>query len=381
MELSQLINQIQNGEGNIPQQFAQRDVIRDTVRNAENDALENALDDAERSRVSATIDQALLGNNSFNGEEGISTARRLAQLIREYSTGFTEGMTQVERELVARGIDAIADQRELGIGNQRPVEVTPADETDANMIVTALDEAYYQDADSPQQALAQINQNLSLLRDRPTAAFDAIVGPAGDEFTYSPALVQAMINELEILRSQYQALIAGGNANGGPVRGYQKGGMVTDNVPTPSLFSVQDYSNYVAKDMYPGKVGIDDQRDAARHMLAAGTLARKYNPWVAEQLGKLYEFKTAPIQHVKSWFGGDMPPDYYMDTHNNAVGAMLGSQARTQSELEDLVQAEAEKASKTKTPGQAFILRANGGIVQQNPTIDQMRYALMMRRK
>ena len=76
-----------------------------------------------------------------------------------------------------------------------------------------------------------------------------------------------------------------------------------------------------------------------------------------------------------------MPPDYAMDTHNNTVGAQLGQRAKSQAELEDLVQAEAERASRTQTPGQAFIKRANGGIVQQNPTTDQMRYALMMRRK
>ena len=174
----------------------------------------------------------------------------------------------------------------------------------------------------------------------------------------------------------------GGNANGGPVRGYQKGGSVKkDDVPTPSLFSVSDYSNFTAKDMYPGKVGIDDQRDAARHMLAAGTLARKYNPWIAEKLGQAHEIKSAPIQHIKSLFGAEMPPDYYMDRHNNEVGSRLGRQAKSQSELEDLVQAEAERASRSKTPGQAFILKANGGIVQQNPTTDQMRYELMMRRK
>jgi hypothetical protein len=70
-----------------------------------------------------------------------------------------------------------------------------------------------------------------------------------------------------------------------------------------------------------------------------------------------------------------------MDRHNNEVGTRLGSQAKSQSELEDLVQAEAERASRTKTQGQAFILKANGGIVQQHPTTDQMRYELMMRRK
>jgi hypothetical protein len=365
-----------------PQALAQRDPVRDDVRNADTQRLEYILTTPERARVAAAIDQAVLSNNSFEGEEGISTARRLAQLIREYPIGFVENMMQVERELVARGIDAIADQRELGIGNQRPVEVTPADQTDANMIVTALDEAYYQDADSPQQALAQINQNLSLLRDRPTAAFDAIVGPAGDEFTYSPALVQAMINELEILRSQYQARIAGGNANGGPVRGYQAGGSVKKpDVPTPWLFSVPTYSETVAYEMYPGQKGQDDQRDAARHMLAAGTLSRKYGPKTAEFLGKAHEFTTSPLQAVKSMFTGKMPADYGMDTHNNRFGAELGQRAKSQAELEDLVQAEAERASRTQTPDKAFIKKANGGIVQQNPTTDHMRYALMMRRK
>ena len=76
-----------------------------------------------------------------------------------------------------------------------------------------------------------------------------------------------------------------------------------------------------------------------------------------------------------------MPADYGMDTHNNRFGAELGQRAKSQAELEDLVQAEAERASRTQTQGQAFIKKANGGIVQQNPTTDQMRYALMMRRK
>jgi hypothetical protein len=362
--------------------LAQRDPIRDTVRNADIQRLLDALTTTERARVSAAIDQALLSNNSFNGEEGISTARRLAQIIREYDIGFTENMMQVERELVARGIDAIADQRELGIGNQRPVEVTPADQTDANMIITALDEAYYQDADSPQQALDLINQNISMLRDRPSAGYNAIVGAAGDDFEYSPALVQAMINELEILRNEYQARIAGGNAEGGPVRGYQKGGTVKKpDVPTPYLFSVPTYSDTVAYEMYPGQKGQDDQRDAARHMLAAGTLSRKYGPKTAEFLGKAHEFTTSPLQAVKSMFTGKMPADYGMDTHNNRFGAQLGQRAKSQAELEDLVQEEAERASRTQTQDKAFIKKANGGIVQQNPTTDQMRYALMMRRK
>jgi hypothetical protein len=173
-----------------------------------------------------------------------------------------------------------------------------------------------------------------------------------------------------------------GNADGGPVRGYQAGGSVKKpDVPTPWLFSVPTYSETVAYEMYPGQKGQDDQRDAARHMLAAGTLSRKYGPGVAEFMGKAHEYATSPLQAVKTLFGGQMPADYGMDTHNNAVGAQLGQRAKSQAELEDLVQAEAERASRTQTPGQAFIKKANGGIVQQNPTTDQMRYALMMRRK
>jgi hypothetical protein len=294
MELTQLINQIENGEANIPQQLAQRDPVRDTVRNADIQVLLDALTAPERARVSAAVDQALLSNNSFEGEEGLSTARRLAQLIREYPIGFVENMMQVERELVARGIDAIADARELGIGNPPPE----------------------------------------------------------------------------------------GNADGGPVRGYQKGGTVKKpDVPTPYLFSVPTYSETVAYEMYPGQKGQDDQRDAARHMLAAGTLSRKYGPKTAEFLGKAHEFTTSPLQAIKSAFGGKMPADYGMDTHNNTIGARLGQRAKSQAELEDLVQEEAERASRTQTQDKAFIKKANGGIVQQNPTTDQMRYALMMRRK
>jgi hypothetical protein len=173
-----------------------------------------------------------------------------------------------------------------------------------------------------------------------------------------------------------------GFANGGPVRGYQDGGTVKKpEVKTPWLFSVPTYSETVAYEMYPGQKGQDDQRDAARHMLAAGTLSRKYGPGVAEFMGKAHEFTTSPLQAMKTLFGGQMPADYGMDTHNNAVGAQLGQRAKSQAELEDLVQAEAERASRTQTQGQAFIKKANGGIVQQNPTTDHMRYALMMRRK
>ena len=179
----------------------------------------------------------------------------------------------------------------------------------------------------------------------------------------------------------YGGTLPEGNANGGPVRGYQAGGSVKKpEVKTPWWFSVPTYSETVAYEMYPGQRGQDDQRDAARHMLAAGTLSRKYGAGPAEFLGKAHEYVTSPLQAVKTLFGGKMPADFDMDTHNNAVGAQLGQRAKSQAELEDLVQEAAERASRTQTPDKAFIKKANGGIVQQNPTTDQMRYALMMRK-
>ena len=291
--------------------------------------------------------------------------------------------TPAEREYIARVIaQNLRDDAEYAARNQPPVDVTPAERNDAYEIATGLDDSYYQGADSPQQALAMVNYHLSLLRDSPTAAFDAIVRAADDTYTYSPALIQALLVELELIRDAYRDRIVGGNAEGGPVRGYKEGGSVKKpDVPTPWLFSVPTYSETVAYEMYPGQKGQDDQRDAARHMLAAGTLSRKYGPKTAEFLGKAHEFTTSPLQAVKSMFTGKMPADYGMDTHNNRFGAELGQRAKSQAELEDLVQAEAERASRTQTPDKAFIKKANGGIVQQNPTTDQMRYALMMRRK
>lgn len=290
--------------------------------------------------------------------------------------------TPAEREYIARVIaQNLRDDAEYAARNQPPVDVTPAERNDAYEIATGLDDSYYQGADSPQQALAMVNQHLSMLRDRPLAGYNAIVGLASDDYVYSPALIQALITELELIYTAYRDRIANGNADGGPVRGYQKGGSVKADVPTPWLFSVPTYSETVAYEMYPGQKGQDDQRDAARHMLAAGTLSRKYGPDVAKFLGKAHEFTTSPLQAVKSVFGGKMPADYGMDTHNNTIGAQLGQRAKSQAELEDLVQAEAERASRTQTPDKAFIKKANGGIVQENPTTDQMRYALTMRRK
>jgi hypothetical protein len=133
---------------------------------------------------------------------------------------------------------------------------------------------------------------------------------------------------------------------------------------TPNLLMVSPYADTLAEEMYPGQRGTDDQRDAARHMLAAGTLARKYSPGVAEALGKAHEWGHSPLQALMMLLGRTPREDYLMDLRNNALGAQLGARARSQAELLDLVQAEAERAQRNAPAGRAVIMKAAGGLAQ-----------------
>jgi len=300
--------------------------------------------------------------------------------------GLTNDVTPVEREYIAREV-ATTLQLDAQRAALNPNGVPPAPERvaadmrdTAEEIANLLEEGYYTETPNARAAVRLIRQHLRALRRNGEMAFEDILGMATTGYEWSPELLTALEVELESLIERYQGM--DDYANGGPVRGYQDGGSVKKpEVKTPWLFSVPTYSETVAYEMYPGQKGQDDQRDAARHMLAAGTLSRKYGPKTAEFLGKAHEYVTSPLQSVKSMFTGKMPADYDMDTHNNTIGARLGQRAKSQAELEDLVQEEAERASRTQTQDKAFIKKANGGIVQQNPTTDQMRYALMMRRK
>lgn len=134
---------------------------------------------------------------------------------------------------------------------------------------------------------------------------------------------------------------------------------------TPSILSLRDYARFVAGEMYPGQEGVGDQRDAARHLLASGTLARKYSPEVAAVLGHLHEITNAPIDSLLASLGlAPDPADRRMDEHNNRVGAALAHCAGSQSGLEDVVNREAEMATTKATPMRAMLSKyAKGGIV------------------
>jgi hypothetical protein len=349
---------------------------------------------AIRARVPQITDMLI----DFSVDDPITTAadyRRIANILRDPRNAreFLENVMGVgdslgdftlrTTDLQSSTLRLLADELERraeDLGMQEQFEQALEYRTTAESIINDLEEIHYSELESPREVVRLIREHIRALGRNGEEALEDIIGMASAAYEWSPELWSALEIELDNLLDRYRD--AGGFANGGPVRGYQAGGSVKKpDVPTPWLFSVPTYSETVAYEMYPGQKGQDDQRDAARHMLAAGTLSRKYGPKTAEFLGKAHEFTTSPLQAVKSMFGGQMPADYGMDTHNNRFGAQLGQRAKSQAELEDLVQAEAERASRTQTPDKAFIKKANGGIVQQNPTTDQMRYALMMRRK
>lgn len=144
-------------------------------------------------------------------------------------------------------------------------------------------------------------------------------------------------------------------------------------VKEPSLISVSPYASFVAREMYPGELGQDDRQDAARHMLAAGTLTRKYGPRTAHLLGKVHEYATSPLAALKTLLGvGSMPADFDQDIHNNTLGVDLAGKSTSQADLERLVNLLAEQSQESQHPGIPWVGRqqpstkqyAQGGSVE-----------------
>ncbi len=99
-------------------------------------------------------------------------------------------------------------------------------------------------------------------------------------------------------------------------------------------------------------------------MLAAGTMARKYGPTVADLAGRAHEYSTSPLRALMMLLGqGEMPPDYRQDMHNNAIGIEMARRAQSQRELEDMVQAAAERATREQQAGVPWVNKAQGGLI------------------
>jgi hypothetical protein len=127
-------------------------------------------------------------------------------------------------------------------------------------------------------------------------------------------------------------------------------------VAEPSLFGVSDYATKASAKMFPDQMGQDDQRDAARHMLAAGSVARKYGPKAAELLGKAHEYTSNPQTFFSALGIGQPRDDLPYDVHNNRIGAELAARAASQAELEALVKAMALQAQTKQTKDKPYIM-------------------------
>jgi len=133
-----------------------------------------------------------------------------------------------------------------------------------------------------------------------------------------------------------------------------EGGEVQDD--TPRIQDVSKYATRRSEEMFPGMAGQDDPRDAARHLLAAGTVARKYGPTAANLLGKTHEY-TSNLQTAASLFGiGEPRDDFAYDTHNNRLGIELGQRATSQAQLEQLVKEMAMQSSFEQKEGRPWIM-------------------------
>jgi len=141
---------------------------------------------------------------------------------------------------------------------------------------------------------------------------------------------------------------------------FNKGGEAkksdAEGAKEPGIFSVSSYAADASERMFPDQLGQDDQRDAARHMLAAAALSKKVGPDVAAFLGKVHE-RTSNPESFFSMFGIGKPrDDYELDVHNNKLGVDLASRTTSQADLEKLVRAMALQAQTRKVEGKPYIM-------------------------
>ena len=129
-----------------------------------------------------------------------------------------------------------------------------------------------------------------------------------------------------------------------------------ESAQEPGIFGVSDYATKASARMFPEQMGQDDQRDAARHMLAAAVLAKKTGPGMAVFMGKAHERMSNPESFFSMLGIGKPRDDYEMDVHNNKLGADLAARSTSQEELEKLVRAMAMQSQNKQVEGKPWTM-------------------------
>ena len=221
----------------------------------------------------------------------------------------------------------------------------------------------------------EMNLKLSPLAETKKMVLDTTSSPGEPKNTDSAraqmeAFVEKYKRKIEIAKNKARGLRA--NTLGAPTleaptltrntlakKTFAEGGeakKLDAEVAEPSLFGVSDYATKASARMFPDQLGQDDQRDAARHMLAAGIVARKFGPKAAELLGKAHEYTSNPQTFFSAIGIGKPRDDLPYDMHNNRIGAELAARATSQAELEALVKAMALQAQTKQTEGKPYIM-------------------------
>lgn len=143
----------------------------------------------------------------------------LAMLVADDQIGGLDDLTPEQRARLAMIV------RERGFGDV-DANVARADDMrdTAEEIANLLEEGYYTETPNARAAVRLIRQHLRALRRNGEMAFEDILGMATTGYEWSPELLTALEVELESLIERYRGM--DDYANGGPVRGYKKGGSV-----------------------------------------------------------------------------------------------------------------------------------------------------------
>jgi hypothetical protein len=142
------------------------------------------------------IAQQYFDDNVFNDDTPVSAA---TNAIRNYNFGPHEGQPPMVRELAARELEEL---------------ITTADQ-DADILVNALDEAMYQDMESPQESMRSVDRDISLLRRRGELAWEDVFGPLAEDYPWSRNTQDRVIRMMQLIADNYGRLRDEGDGEGG----------------------------------------------------------------------------------------------------------------------------------------------------------------------
>ena len=181
--------------------MAQRDPVPRNLQTMATGDLINNMSQVWNSRAQ-TLAETYFNDNVIDGPN-ISIGS-LTGMLRDYRIGpHAEAPAEV-RELAARRLENLHTEAE---GN-------------AEQLADSLNEAFYTDLD-PQEAMAQIDRDISMLERNGELAWEDLVGPMAEDIPWNRNVQHHLLGYLRALADQYADLRRAEDPDG-----FAKGGMV-----------------------------------------------------------------------------------------------------------------------------------------------------------